>query len=451
MDTHKTNMRTFYALILTQVFSLMGSRISGLAISIWIFAETGNATPLLLVSFFAVLPQVIASSIAGVLSDRWDRRYVMVLSDAGQAIGTVLLLLSFTSGSFEVWHLYIVTFIQAVFGVFQGPAFQATVTMLIPDEKRDGANTIQQLTGPMAGIFAPPIAGLVYAAVGVTGAIVVDLLTFIVAMAVIFSMNIPRPEQTETGRDEQGSMWYEMLTGFRFVAKYRGLTIMVIYLAFLNFLVAGSMGLAVPYILARTDNNEVLLGILQATINIGAIAGGIFFGMWGGTRPRVHTIFPGIIVASLFLIALGTSQHPIILGVMLFAFMFPLPMVNASAMSILQVKTPPDIQGRVFAFIGQISILLTPLAYLVAGPLTDQLFEPAVGTAGWEVVAPLVGASTGSGMGMIMVIGGVTSFFLSVVIYSLPVIRTIEERLPDYVPAEQPADVTTTSETPAVA
>ena len=133
-------MRTFYTLILTQTFSLIGSSISSLAIGIWVFNRTGNATPLTLVSFFAVIPKVLASGLAGVLADRWDRRYVMALADAGQAMGTLLLLAGFATGTFQFWHLYLVTLLSAIFGVFQQPAFQASLTMLIPDAQRDRAN-----------------------------------------------------------------------------------------------------------------------------------------------------------------------------------------------------------------------------------------------------------------------------------------------------------------------
>lgn len=80
------NLRTFYILIITQTLSLIGSRVSGLALGIWLFNETGNATPLALVAFFGVVPSVIMQGFAGVVADRWDRRYVMALSDAGQAV-----------------------------------------------------------------------------------------------------------------------------------------------------------------------------------------------------------------------------------------------------------------------------------------------------------------------------------------------------------------------------
>jgi MFS family permease len=80
---------TFYTLLLTQAFSLLGSQMTSIALGVWIFTKTGNATPLTLVAFFGFLPRLLSAGIAGVAADRFDRRYVMALADAGQAVGTV--------------------------------------------------------------------------------------------------------------------------------------------------------------------------------------------------------------------------------------------------------------------------------------------------------------------------------------------------------------------------
>jgi MFS family permease len=442
-----SNSRTFYTLILTQTFSLIGSRISSLAMSIWIFNQTGNATPLALVSFFTILPTVVASSISGVLADRWDRRYVMVIADAGQAVGTLLLLISFASGSFELWHLYLVAFVNAVFGVFQGPAFQASITMLIPDSQRDRANAIQQLTGPMAGIIAPAIAGVIYAAVGVIGAIAIDLLTFVIAMFVVFTVHIPRPSVTAEGLAMRGTILSESLSGLRYLLARRPLFMLMMYISLLNFVASGIMTLATPYILARTGS-EASLGLVLSVTNVGAIVGGIIIGAWGGTRPRMHTIMPAIILSSVFMTLVGVSQTTLALAAISFMFMLPLPMVNALFMSIMQAKVAPDVQGRVFATLGQISTLLMPIALLLVGPLADNVFEPAVGQAGWEAVAPFVGSTFGSGMGLIYVLGGTAMALISIVVFAIPSLRNMEAALPDYVAEPQAENVPDNVPTP---
>src|SRR5690242_9057089 len=112
-------MRTFYTLVLTQTLSMLGSQISGLAIGIHLYNTTGNATPLTLVALFGLLPQVFAAGVAGVAADRYDRRLIMALSDFGQAVTTVFLLVSFLSGGFQVEHLYLAVLIRQIFGVFQ--------------------------------------------------------------------------------------------------------------------------------------------------------------------------------------------------------------------------------------------------------------------------------------------------------------------------------------------
>lgn len=434
------NLRTFYTLILTQVFSLIGSQISGFAISIWVYQQTGDATPLALVSFFFIVPQVLAAGLSGVLADRWDRRYVMILADTGQAAGTLLLLISFASGDFQLWHLYAVTFLQSLFGVFQGPAFQASVTLLVPDEQRDRANAMQQVTNPLAGIIAPAVAGMLYPVIGVRGAIAIDLITFLVAVGVVFYVRIPRPPKTVEGQAMAGSVWRSMFDGFRYLWQRQTLFWLMVFNSLINFLVGGVIVLQTPYILSRTGS-ETTLGLLLGIVNLGALAGGIFMGVWGGIRPRIHTIMWAVILFSTFLGLAGMAQTPVTLGITLFLFMFGLPVANASAMSMLQAKIAPDVQGRVFAALTQMSMVLLPVAFLIVGPLADNVFEPAIGQPGWERVAPLVGDGPGAGIGLMLLICGLGNAFLSFLVYLIPAIRRIEDDLPDY-EIQPPADTT---------
>ncbi len=435
----KHNLRTFYTILLTQVFSLIGSQMSGLAVGIWVYQETGNAAPLAFAAFFGTLPRVVMSGVAGVLADRWDRRYVMVIADIGQGLTTGFLMLVFLTDSFALWHLYTMSFLGSIFSAFQGPAFQASITMLIPDEHRDRANALQQLTGPASGVIAPIITGLVFTIIGVTGVMAIDMVTFFVAVGVILMVHIPRPEQTAEGAASRGSIWKEAFYGFRYLWNKRPLFVLVSYFSFVNFLANGVFILMTPYVIARTDSTE-LLGTLLGVMSMGAIVGGIFMSVWGGTRPRIHTVLPGIAFAGAFIAAYGLEMSPILMGAVLFIMMVPLPMVNAAITSILQLKVAPDIQGRVFAAIGQLASLMTPLAYLAAGPLADNVFEPAIGQSSWDSVAPLVGNEVGAGMGLMFVISGVLASLSAWVIYAIPSIRSMEADLPDYEPVTAPDD-----------
>jgi MFS transporter, DHA3 family, macrolide efflux protein len=430
--TSNQKLSTFYIIILTQTFSLIGSRISGLAIGFHIFNETKEATPLTLVAFFSVLPMVVASSLSGVLADRWDRRFVMILADAGQALGTLLLLISFASGSFQLWHLYTVVLLQSIFGVFQGPAFQASVTMLVPESHRDRANAIQQLTGPLSGIIAPAVAGLVYGLFGVIGAIGFDLMTFLVAILVIFLVRIPRPIQTSEGQRMAGSIWKEMLGGFRYLAERPVLLGTLLYMSVVNFLLVSGMALQTPYLLGRTGSEETM-GIILSVMNAGGLLGGIIISVWGGTRPRIHTIMIGIAIAGLAFATFGLVRSPVAMGAALFILMMPLPMANALFMSIMQSKVAPDIQGRVFAVLTQVSMVLTPVSYLITGPLVDQVITPQLTQPAWQGIAPIFGTDAGAPSAVVIVICGTFVALISLAAYALPAIRRMESTLPEYV------------------
>jgi len=421
-------MRTLIVLVLTQTISIIGSGISGLAVGIRVYADTGNATPLALVSFFAMLPRMLLGSLAGVLVDRWDRRYVMALADAGQAFATALLLISFLSGDFRLWHLYATTLLGASFGLFQKPAFSASVTMLVPDERRDRANALRQINGPLGGVIAPAISGAIYGVIGVVGAMVIDLATFCLAIAVVLSVHIPRPEHGREGRQE--GAWREMLVGIRYLWERRTLFGFTLYTAAIMLVLGGLGALGTPYILARTGS-ETALGILTSVTYAGGIVGGVLMTVWGGTRTRIHTIIPAIAIFGLFVALNGVGRTALAIGLSSFFGFAATPFIMAPTQSLMQAKVAPEVQGRVFAAVDQFVTLLSLGTYLVAGPLADRVFEPAVGQPGWKVVAPLVGNGRGAGMGLMCVIGGALTVLVSLVVYAIPAIRHMEANLPD--------------------
>lgn len=426
-------IRTFYILVLTQTFSMLGSHMTSFAIGIQVFKDTEAVTPLALVAFFSMLPRVFLAGVAGVLADRWDRRKVMILSDAGQAVGTVLLLISFASGYFELWHLYVVTIIQALFSIFQGPAFSASVTMLVPDQHRDRANAIQHMRGPAAGLLAPMIASLLFITIGVTGVILIDLVTFLVAVTVVAMVHIPRPPQTAEGLALRGSMWKEALAGYKMLWDRRMIFYLMLFAMYLNFLFNMIAVMLTPYILTLT-NSEATLGLVSGLFQAGIFAGAIVMSVWRFKGKRIHLIMPTILITTVFLMVFGMVRQPVLLAIVAFLMLLPNAMTNVPITSLLQLKIPPDVQGRVFAAVNQLSMLASPLGALAGGPLADYLLEPAVGTAGWSLVDPLVGSDPGAGMGLLMVINGGLALAMGIALYTWPRMRRMEEELPDYAP-----------------
>ncbi|MCI0708670.1 MAG: MFS transporter [Chloroflexi bacterium] len=424
-------INTFYILILTQITSLIGSRMTGIAIGIWIFTETGSAAPLLIAAFFAELPGTLGAGFMGFIADRYDRRLVIVGGDAGQAMGTVILLTTFALGVFQYWHLYLAMLLHGVFATLQEPASQAAITSLVPENQRDRANGIRQIGFPLAGVIAPAAAGLLYGVAGVTGVIVVDLLTFVFAVGVVLLIVIPPPMQTEEGLESQETFWKEITGGWRFLRRHKALLWLVIYLSFVFFLINGPLELAVPYLTTQTSS-EAQLGLLLSVMNLGAFAGAGLIAIRGNVEQRVRVLMISYTMHAVFLMLYGVARSRLLLGLALFFVMVPLPLAGAVFSSLLQSRTPPDMQGRVFAATDQIFVIATPFSFLITAYLVDNWLEPAVDKPGWQAFAPLFGDEQGAGMGLLLFAVGIIILIATALIVRVGGVQTIEEDMPRY-------------------
>ena len=181
----RNSLTSFSLIVVTQTLSLIGSQMTTFGLGIWLFTQTGRASPLLLTAFFNELPGMLFGSFLGVLIDRWNRKTVLILADASQALGTLILLWSVATDNFQIWILFAVAFLQGTFAAFQNPAKDATTTLLVKEDQRDRANGIQQVAFPLAGVMAPVLAGALYVWVGLAGIMAVDLITFVVAVAAL--------------------------------------------------------------------------------------------------------------------------------------------------------------------------------------------------------------------------------------------------------------------------
>ncbi|MFI4973653.1 MAG: MFS transporter [Caulobacterales bacterium] len=417
---------TYYVLITTQALSWIGSQTSSLAVGIAVFRLTGHATPIALVSVCWAAPRIVLGGLGGALADRFDRRSLMLAANLGYAVASGLLLLAFLSGAFQLWELYALTVVSGVFGVVEAPALQASVAMLVPERDRDRANAIQELSYPSAVVIAAAFAGVLYASVGVAGAIVVDMFTFMVAVAVLAVVRIPMPATSTEGRAAWSGLWRQSLDGFRYLAGHPTLLTLCIYISLVGATAGGLFwALMTPYVLDRVHATPTF-GLVVGIGFSGAIAGALAMAAWGGTRPRIHTVMVSTLLAGAGMALAGVSRTPVPLAAALFLLTFVIPFANAALSSIFQGKVAPDLQGRVFAAMGQLGALLGPIASLTAGPLADRVFEPAVAQPGWRTVAWAVGTAPGAGIGLMYVIAGLWIFGLTVAIYASPAVRRVE-------------------------
>lgn len=198
-------MRIFLLVWIGQVISLFGSKLTEFALGFWIleqtYKETGTITQFALTVLFIYLPKVIVSPLAGVLIDRWNRRYAMILSDLVSGMVTVTILLVVWSGQLEIWHIYLAIIVTSIFNAFQLPAYTAAIAQLVPKQNLSQANGMVQASSAIAKIAAPVSAGLLLQVVHLKGILIIDFSTFLVALISLSLVKFPelkRRKQKQT-------------------------------------------------------------------------------------------------------------------------------------------------------------------------------------------------------------------------------------------------------------
>lgn len=422
-------MRKFITIWIGQLISTIGSGLTWFALSIWIYQETGDASPFLYVALFNSIPVVIFSLFAGALVDRLNRRWVMILADVGAALCTLAIFLLYTTNNLEVWHIYITSFFASLFTTFQLPAFNASITMLVPKEQLTRANGMVQSGMSLEGLISPILAGLLVGIIGVDGMILIDFLTFFAAVGTLLLVQIPQPEVTEGQKSQK--IIEDIRAGWEFLKTRSGLIALAVYIGIVNILSTSVIALTTPLILSFAD--EKTLALSQTISSAGLLLGGIMISWWGGTKRKMTGIYIGILIGGLGLLFGGLRAIFWWIAIGVFFFLFPIPMVNAQLRSIVQIKSPPAIQGRVFSVILMIARLGPPIGFSLAALLTDRFFEPGMMPGGIfaSLFGPIFGTGPGRGVGLMMSLAGFGFWITTLIMYLYPRLRLVEDELPD--------------------
>lgn len=372
-------MRSFTLLWFGQVFSLIGSAMTWFAFTIWAWETTGKASALATIGFFAFLPTVLFTPVAGAFVDRWNRKLVMLLSDLATAIGTLTVFLIYTFGDLQIWHIYLVGILAGFFTAFQYPAYAAAVTTMLSKEDYARAEGMLGSARALSGILAPIFAAALLGVVGLSGIMLIDLATFLFAFGTLLVIHVPQPKQTETGRQSKGTLWQEVAFGFRYINGKQSLRSLTILFMVVGVFLAVGATLMAPLVLSGTGNDESALAAVQSTGAVGGVVGAVILSLWGGTRKRIHNVLIGGMGACLLgIVWLGLGGAVVLWAVGAFFFAFFEPFVEGGNLAIWQTKVPADVQGRVFSA----RHLLVQVPYLfgilIAGYLADGFAIPLV-------------------------------------------------------------------------
>ncbi len=431
-------MRQFILIWFGQLISTIGSYMTDFALTLWAWQITGSATALALIGFFSQLPRIVISLFAGIIVDRVNRKYLMMLGDAIAACATLLILILHLTGHLAIWHLYLAASINGGFGQIQQLAYSTSITTLVSPQNYTRANSMNSAIHYGSNIIAPALAGVLYPMIGLEGILPIDLATFVIAITTLLLIRIPEPnrgrgeEETrgQGGKETVERFWDEITFGIRYIWQRSSLRTLLIVTTLFWF--AHDLGATIdePMVLARSNSNSQVLSAILSIAGIGGITGAVVLTAWGGTKRRIDGMLAGFMGAGIAKTVFGWGQSLTVWLPAQFCSSLNFPLLGSSETALWMEVIPANLQGRVFAANSLVLELVSASATLIAGLLSDRFLEPAMQSQSIlsSLFAPIFGTGRGVGMALLYVITAIAMFLVGAIGYRLPQLRRLTKQ-----------------------
>jgi predicted MFS family arabinose efflux permease len=384
--------REFVALWVGNAVSWLGISISSFAYPLVVLQATGSAAQAGLVgsvltatTFFLRLP-------AGALTDRWDRKRIMIACDAGRAAGSASLALALAFGRFHLWHVLLVAFLEGSLGTLFGPAESAAVRRVVAPEQRREAVALNQSRVQLPSLVGPPLGGVL---LSLSRALpfVADAVSYLVSLIAVLFVRTPLRDPPSEHEDSRS-----IFEGIRWLWRRPFLRALLIWMG-LSALAFNGIGLVILVLARSRGASSLALGLMFSIMAVGMLAGAL-------ATPRLIRRYSGrtlVVVAAWTVTAawflLLPMHSPYLIGLLGAVANFLAPAIGAVLFSTIAADAPDHLQGRTTAGAIQISSLPAPIAPLGAGLLLGGLgARDTVIVYGAFLVAMAILATTSRGL-----------------------------------------------------
>lgn len=383
--------RDFALLFGGMTVSLVGDGIYSVAIAWQVYQLSNAPTALSVVGIAWSVPIVLFVLLGGILSDRLDRKKIMLAAHVVRGVAVTVMGALSILGVLELWHVIVIVAVYAMGEAFFGPAFGAIVPDIVPASQLVQANSLNQVIEPIGlRLAGPAIGGFVIAAVGVGNAFLLDAATFAIATGTLLLMTataIP-----DAGASADRSARRELGEAYRFVRSQPWLWGTLLSAAFGLLAFVGPVEVLVPYIVKNElGGGAAALGFVFAAGGCGAILAAVVMGHRRGL-PKKHIVFLyvtwtlGTLLIAGFGIANALWQLMVVSLVMQALFTAGLIVWS----TLMHKLVPAELLGRVSSFDWLVSVSLIPISFALTGPVAS-----AIG-AGPTLVAAGIAAAAGT-------------------------------------------------------
>jgi len=391
-------IRDFRLLWTGMTLSLLGDGVLLVALAWQAYQLDNRPVAMSLVGVALTVPQVLLVLVGGVLSDRFERRKVMLTADVVRGLALAVLAALSVSGHLVLWHLVAFAGVYGAASAFFMPAFEALVPSIVPEDRLTEANALDQFVRPATlWLLGPALGGLLIGAAGPGWAFALDAGTFVVSVACLLRLHEPvesAPGRVESapghlesalGRGESAlgsgapeadapttvsGVIAELKDGFRFVKGEPWLWATFVAATFTYLLFLGPTEVLLPYLVKNELGGDAHdLGLILAAGGVAALVAAFAIGQSGLPRKTMTFTYLMWVVATLSVAGYGLAQNRW-QAMAAAAFVSGFEAVGAVAwVTTKQRLVPGHLLGRVSSFDWFISIALVPLSYAVTAPV----------------------------------------------------------------------------------
>lgn len=353
-----------------QTISLFGSSLVQYAIIWYITLTTSSGVMMTISTICGYTPQIIISLFAGVWLDKYDRKKMMMISDALIATATLMIAISFLFGYKNIWLLFAVLIIRSAGTGVQTPAVNAFIPQIVPSEYLMKINGINSTLTALMAFLSPAVSGVLLSITSIEVTFFVDVITAIIGISIMFTITAPKSIR-DIAEGNTASTAQEIKLSFLYLKENQFVKQQIFYLMVVAILISPSAFLT-PLLISRTFGAEVWrLTISEMMFSLGAVIGGILISTWGGFRNRRYTIIFATICYGLMMIGIGFSPIYSIYLIFNFLIGISMPCYNAPVTVILQENVEPTMHGRVFSIVQIANACALPLGTIIFGPIAD--------------------------------------------------------------------------------
>lgn len=399
-------MKKFMIIWAGQLISSIGSGMTAFAVAVYAYQITGSAAWVSVAALLAYLPTILLNPVGGILADRYDRRLMMILGDSLSALGLLFILISLQTGHAGILPVLIGVTLSSIFVALLEPAYKATVTDLLSEEEYAKASGLVQLAGASKYLISPFIAGLILAVTDFRVILIIDIATIVVTVLAVASIR-KRIKVAKLNRDDF-HFFREVREGFKSISGDKEVSRLVFLMAFVCFFLAFIQTLMIPMILAFADAKT--LGIMESVSAVGMFIGSVAIGVLNLKKNYARMLMISLIIAGVFMAMTGTTTSIWLIVVFCFLFFAALPFVNTAAEVLIRIRIRNEVQGRAWGMISVLTQLGYVAAYAVCGVLADYVFGPLLMENGVlaDSIGRLIGTGEGRGIGLMLVLSGIT-------------------------------------------